>query len=45
MCKIALFYFFKRRYEYYEDAATEALDIIKKVAESDQQYLIGCSRG
>ncbi|MDB5025013.1 MAG: hypothetical protein JWP78_2768 [Mucilaginibacter sp.] len=34
MCKIAVFYFFKRRYEYYEDAAAEALDIIKKVAES-----------
>jgi hypothetical protein len=35
MCKIAFFYFFKRRNDYYEDAAAEALDIIKEVAESD----------
>jgi hypothetical protein len=35
MCRIALFYFFRKRYEYYEDAAADALDIIKKVIESD----------
>lgn len=35
MCKIAIFYFFKRRYLYYEDAAADALDLIKKVAESN----------
>lgn len=35
MCKIGIFYFFKRRYDYYEDAVAEALDIIKKVAESN----------
>jgi hypothetical protein len=34
-CRIAIFYFFKTRYKYYEDAAAEALDIIKKVIESD----------
>ncbi len=34
-CRIAIFYFFKKRYKYYEYAAAEALDIIKKVIESD----------
>ncbi len=33
--RIALFHFFKRKYEFYEDAAEDALNIIKKVAESD----------
>jgi hypothetical protein len=32
---IAIFYFFKRRYENYEDAAAEAISIIKKVTKSD----------
>lgn len=35
MYQIAIFYFFKRRYEYYENAAADALDLIKKVAESN----------
>jgi len=35
MCRIAIFYFFKKRYNYYEAAANEAVDIIKKVVESD----------
>ena len=34
MCRLAFFLFFKKRYEYYEDAAAEALDIIEKVIES-----------
>jgi hypothetical protein len=35
MCRVASFYFFKRRFDFYKDAAAEAIDIIRKVAETD----------
>jgi hypothetical protein len=35
MCRVAFFYFFKKSFEFYEHAGAEALDIIKKVTESD----------
>jgi len=34
-CRLAIFYFFKMRFDFYEHATAAALDIIKKVAESD----------